>query len=106
MKRFKEPLCFLLAIVFITSMTVACTARERAPDTEGAGHVQPGFDLVGECEVIAQLKGNSLYYVMRFSGTDALYLVSSKWSNTVPFLDADGTPVTYDEFMERMEDAE
>ena len=100
MKRFKEPLCFLLAIVFIASMTVACTA------TEGAGHVQPGFDLVGGCEVIAQLKGNSLYYVMRFSGTDALYLVSSKWSNTVPFLDADGTPVTYDEFMERMEDAE
>lgn len=102
MDRAKVPICILLALVFIAGMVVACTAGERVE----AAEVQTGFDLVGDCEVVGTLKGNGTYYVLRFSGTDALYLVSYRWSSTVPFIDADGTPVTYDEFIQRMQNKE
>ena len=58
-------------------------------------------------EVVGGYKNlGSTVEVVKLEGTDALYLRTTRYGDLVPYVEGDGTPVTYSEFMESVPHSE
>lgn len=93
---------FLIGI--ICALFVTIIALLSWTTTANATINSDGELIVLKQTVIGQLDGvYGTCFVVKLDCTDALYLCTTRYNDLVPYIDGDGSPVTYQEFLERVE---
>lgn len=94
-----HAVAWIAAIAAVAACLLGISPSDAKADSEDEEIVG---EMIGKASAVGTMRGDTTYHVMRFEGSDALYLMAPRYNIIVPFLDGDGTPVTYDEWRDRL----
>lgn len=96
-------LCWAVALCAVLSLPFWPQMIAYAKD---ASENKPTIPTV-HYTTVGRIAGDSgVREIVKVDYTDALYIKTTRYNDLVPYLDGDGTPVTYEEFLERVQQEE